>query len=72
MIPNMPNQSKLSGVVPRVDLLDVTIEPTDAELAALMHAAGDSARAVIASNKILIEQRLVQAILDLDMHLGKK
>jgi hypothetical protein len=37
-----------------------------------MHAAGDSARAVIAANKVRIEQRLVQAILDLDMHLGKK
>ena len=72
MIPDLTAETKFSGFVPRVNLLDVTIEPTDAELAALMHVAGDSARVVIAANKIRIELRLAQAILDLDIRLGLK
>jgi hypothetical protein len=58
-------QTLFSGVVPRVDLLDINVEPTDDELAALMHAAGNAARAVMASNKILVAARLAQAIQDL-------
>jgi hypothetical protein len=68
----MTTHDEFSGAVPRVDLLDITREPTDAELAALMHAAGDSARAIVAGNKVRVAQRLAQAIRDLDAQLGLK
>ena len=65
----MITQTIFSGVVPRVDLLDITREPSDAELAALMNAAGNAARAVSADNKVRVAQRLSQAIVDLEQQL---
>ena len=50
----MTTQTIFSGAVPRVDLLDIPREPSDAELAALMNAAGNAARAVSADNKVLL------------------
>jgi hypothetical protein len=65
----MTIHDEFSVAVPRVDLLDITREPTDAELAALMHAAGNAARAVSADNKVRVAQRLTQAIVDLEQQL---
>ena len=65
----MTTQTIFSGVVPRVDLLDITRAPSDSELAALMNAAGNAARAVSADNKVRVAQRLSQAIVDLEQQL---
>jgi hypothetical protein len=46
--------------IPVVDLLDVNIEPSDEELEALMHAAGDHARANQRRCKEIILDRLLQ------------
>jgi transcriptional regulator of aromatic amino acid metabolism len=63
----MTTQTTFSGVVPRVDLLDIT--RPDTELAALMNAAGNAARAVSADNKVRVAQRLAQAIIELEQQL---
>ena len=65
----MTTQTIFSDVIPRVDLLDITREPSDSELAALMNAAGNAARAVSADNKVRVAQRLSQAIVDLEQQL---
>jgi hypothetical protein len=65
----MTTQTVFNDVVPRVDLLDINRDPTDAELAALMHAAGNAARAVSADSKVRVAQRLTQAIVDLEQQL---
>jgi uncharacterized protein (DUF4415 family) len=65
----MTTQTTFTSVVPRVDLLDITREPSDAELAALMHAARNAARAVSADNKVRVALRLSQAIVELEQQL---
>jgi hypothetical protein len=48
--------------VPRVDLLDINREPSDEELAALMHAAGDKVRTESANYDALLAALLRKAL----------
>jgi hypothetical protein len=52
----------IPNTVPRVDLLDVNREPSDEELAALMHAAGEKVRIESANYGALLTALLRKAL----------
>jgi hypothetical protein len=57
-------KTQTSRTVPKVDLLDISREPTDDELAALMHAVGDKVRIESVAYGALIAALLAKALIE--------